>query len=392
MLRKHNTPKDRIQIIKGIHGWRPTKRRLHVINKKRKTTQQEDTTDLCPLCKEHQETQNHIFQCPQKQARINRTKGLRQIKTYCQTRDTFPPVTDIITKNLQKWMNTETIPPQTDITITSRYRTTQQETTELLTAINNQTKIGWEQILHGRISLSWEKIATKHWTKKDGTWTPGFIRQTVKLSTNIWLHRVENEFGFTEQSREQYMQTQLRPRIEQAYTNTETVSQYHNHLLRIPLARRLLLPSKTNKRWLQHIASAKASYKRHQMKTLLSTPKITTFFLPKKTKTYHPNPTLQQMPHKKQKQTEKHIPNKKQQTLTGQQYKLQINHTELKKKPNYHKRQYATITNYIEGPQKTTLHKTTFLEKPVILSNIRVPYINRKNKKYKISSTNNQIT
>ena len=46
-----------------------------MINKKQKTDQQEDTTDLCPLCQEHKETQNHIFQCTQKQARNNRTKG-----------------------------------------------------------------------------------------------------------------------------------------------------------------------------------------------------------------------------------------------------------------------------------------------------------------------------
>ena len=52
-----------VQILKGIHGWRPTKYRLHVINKKQKASQQENTTDLCPLCKQHQETQQHIFQC-----------------------------------------------------------------------------------------------------------------------------------------------------------------------------------------------------------------------------------------------------------------------------------------------------------------------------------------
>ena len=81
LIHKHKTPKDRVQILKGIHGWRPTKHRLHVINKKRKTNQQEDTTDLCLLCKQHQETQQHIFQCSQKHERINRIKGLWQIRT-----------------------------------------------------------------------------------------------------------------------------------------------------------------------------------------------------------------------------------------------------------------------------------------------------------------------
>ena len=121
-------------------------------------------------------------------------------------------------------MDKEIIPQPRDLTITSQYRTTPQETIHLIIAINNQIEIGWEQILQGRISQDWEKIATIHWTKKDGTWTPGFIRQTVKMSINIWQHRVENEFGTTEQSREQHMQIQLRPRIEQAYATSTIVS------------------------------------------------------------------------------------------------------------------------------------------------------------------------
>ena len=190
-------------------------------------------------------------------------------------------------------MDKETIPHPTDTTITSQYRTTPQETKQLITAIINQSKIGWEQILHGRISQDWEIIATTHWTKKEGTWTTGFIRQTTKLSLNIWQNRVETEFGDTELNREQHMQLQLRPRIEQEYVTSKIISQYHSHLLKIPLARRLLLPSKTNKRWLQHIDSARASYKRRQMKTLLNNTKITTFFLPIKTKKSPPNNTKQ---------------------------------------------------------------------------------------------------
>ena len=213
------------------------------------------------------------------------------------------------------------------------------------------------------------------------------------MSINIWQHTVENEFGTTEQSRGQHMKIKFRPRIEQAYEVSKIVSQYHSHLLKIPLARRLLLPSKTNKRWLQHIDSAKESYKRCQMKILINTTKITTFFLPTKTKKFSPITTPRQTPHKKHKSTNHQKSRKIQQILTGQHYQPTSTQTIInKQKPTYRKIQYSTITNFVEGPHKTIQHTITFLEKPVTLSDIRIAYINRKNKKYKISPTYSQPT
>ena len=108
-----------------------------MINKKRKPSQQKDTTDLCTLCKQQQETQQHIYQCTQKQAHNNRIKGLWQIRNYCQTKNTFPPVIDIITKNLHKWMDKTNITQPTEDSIQNHYNTTTQETLQLIKAIRN---------------------------------------------------------------------------------------------------------------------------------------------------------------------------------------------------------------------------------------------------------------
>ena len=117
------------------------------------------------------------------------------------------------------------------------------------------------------------------------------------------------------------------------------------------------------------------------MKTLLNTTKITTFFLPTKTKKSSPITTSQQMPHKKHKSTNHQKSRKIQQTLTGQHYQPTSTQTVInKQKPTYQKRQYSTITNFIEGPHKTIQHTITFLEKPVTLSDIRVPYKQEKQK------------
>ena len=116
-----------------------------MINKKRKPSQQEDITDLCPLYKQQQETQQHIYQCTQQQARKNRIKGLWQIRNYCQSKNTFPPVIDIITKHLHKWMDKTTITQPTEDSIQNHYKTITQETRQLIRAIRNQSEIGWNR-------------------------------------------------------------------------------------------------------------------------------------------------------------------------------------------------------------------------------------------------------
>ena len=77
LLSKHKTPKDRIHILKGIHRWRPTKQRLSLINGQKKDDQKEQINNTCPLCQRNEETQNHIYQCPQLCAHNFRMKTLQ---------------------------------------------------------------------------------------------------------------------------------------------------------------------------------------------------------------------------------------------------------------------------------------------------------------------------
>ena len=104
LISKHKTPKDRIHILKGIHGWRPTKRRLHIINKQTKEDQREQICNKCPLCKKNEETQNHIYQCTKMNAHNFRIKTLQNLTRYCQRRNTHPAVTKVLITNLHHWM------------------------------------------------------------------------------------------------------------------------------------------------------------------------------------------------------------------------------------------------------------------------------------------------
>lgn len=118
-------------------------------------------------------------------------------------------------------------------------------------------------------SQKWESLATTNWTKSSGTWSSGFINQTIQMSHKIWQFRVDNEYGTNEESREQNLCKQLQPKIEQAYKHSEIISIYHSKLLRIPLEKRLTFSSTTNKRWLLHVDTAEKYFKRQQTKSLL---------------------------------------------------------------------------------------------------------------------------
>lgn len=115
LISRHKTPKERIHILKGIYGQQPAKRRLHLINEQKKEDQREQTNSLYPLCQRNEESQNYIFQCPQIRTHNFRIKSLQSLNGYHQRRNTFSPVTKLLTKNLHHWMETL---PQKPVTVT----------------------------------------------------------------------------------------------------------------------------------------------------------------------------------------------------------------------------------------------------------------------------------
>ena len=153
--------------------------------------------------------------------------------------------------------------------IIEQYKVPYELAKNIQDAIHQQQNIGWNQIINGRIAKQWESLATINWTRSSGTWSSGFINQTLILSQKIWQYRVDNEFGTNEETRERNLRKQLQPKIEQAYKHSEIISIYHSKLLRVPIERRLTFSSTTNKRWLIHINTAEKSFQRNQTKELL---------------------------------------------------------------------------------------------------------------------------
>jgi hypothetical protein len=113
----------------------------------------------------------------------------------------------------------ENIQPKltTIATLQQEHNIPKQIAQQLYKAYQEQQLIGWEQILHGRISKKWENIATSNWTSNNRKWTTGFINKTVRAAIDIWQFRVDNEFGSNEKTREQNRKIALQPKIEKAY-------------------------------------------------------------------------------------------------------------------------------------------------------------------------------
>ncbi len=62
-------------------------------------------------------------------------------------------------------------------------------------AFNNQTDIGWEQVLHGRIAKSWKRVVTTQDTDRGDDFSDPWVRKMIRLNwkfgMDIWTFRNE---------------------------------------------------------------------------------------------------------------------------------------------------------------------------------------------------------
>ena len=126
---------------------------------------------------------------------------------------------------------------QTEQELSTSLKIKIQEAKIVYKTIQEQNQIGWNQILRGRLGQYWEILAQTHQRQNNhNSWTTGLIKQLLQMSQNIWKYRLEKEFGLDKNSKEQYLQQILKPRIEEAYKNTKRNTPYHERLLSISIA------------------------------------------------------------------------------------------------------------------------------------------------------------
>jgi hypothetical protein len=145
---------------------------------------------------------------------------------------------------------------------------------------NQQSTIGWDQIIYGRFSTLWNTTQLSISTKVPLTWLTYIIRTIWHHSYEIWKHRCTTNTGSTPQDKRQRELLRLTPKIKHLYNQINTISPsdidvIYNHTYE----ELLLLPTSTIEKWIYKAEMRiKASIRRQIQHDKLTNHTIKKFF------------------------------------------------------------------------------------------------------------------
>jgi hypothetical protein len=195
---------DQRRILKMVHGWLPTYDHLQREN--------QVTSMRCPLCHYRTETSIHVFTCkhPQQSETYNRI-GLHLDKDSGETgnRDVNKIIKEALANasNLNLWSAKMTGNSKID-----RW-------------IQDQSRIGWHQILYGRIAKSLENAMEDHYRNKandtgqdtGAKWVRKLIQVIWDTFLKLWIQRNELIHGQKAQQKSIREQHYVEARVNRCY-------------------------------------------------------------------------------------------------------------------------------------------------------------------------------
>ena len=204
LIRRHS--KRSVQVVKLVHDIVPT-------NARRKKYGQVQHSD-CPLCRLHPETTHHIMRCQHGTRKKWResTKG-EMVKAGKNARASMEMV-EAFVGSWFHWIATGQPPDSTGLPI------------DIREAIENQTHIGWNQVIHGRVSKKWAALRppstpTSVVTPKENTettkWTLDVLDALWKQWFNVWEARNKTVHGNTQTERQQKQRIETEQQIKDIY-------------------------------------------------------------------------------------------------------------------------------------------------------------------------------
>jgi hypothetical protein len=160
----------RAAFAKFQHQWLPTFHRLH----KHNPTLQ---TDICPLCNEEPETQQHLYCCPDPQAVQARATALAAFRAALKIQKLPRSLIDALCAGLRFLSGVD--PPPNPMDHASSMRT----------YIEHQNNIGWYPLLLGYIPTLLYDSLTFTPRKSRKSWAAQIIRSTYAYHQTIWNNR-----------------------------------------------------------------------------------------------------------------------------------------------------------------------------------------------------------
>ena len=137
--------KNRYRTVKAVHS------QWHTVSRMCKWGQSD--THLCPLCKIHEETCDHVLQCPHQEIKSKWMVQLIEFRKLLEKFETFPLLTNRLLSSLQQWcggFEPSTFPVPGDYGILL-----------LNTAFVVQEAIGIGNLFRGLIT--WDLIKVQEW-------------------------------------------------------------------------------------------------------------------------------------------------------------------------------------------------------------------------------------
>ena len=184
---------QRITVIKLIHGWNATKRRRFQMGGV--------SNPDCQLC-QAVETRTHIWECA--------NKGFEEVREI-----ELQKLCSQITKGIEKEVGNALqigIMNISDPTVVAQYTKEFVVDTQVASAVEEQTEIGWDNFMFGRIATQWKKVAQRPGTDWDpDRWAVNTVTAVLQALLILWkkrntlVHGTEGETSKLELERVQRM-------------------------------------------------------------------------------------------------------------------------------------------------------------------------------------------
>eukprot|EP00980_Cylindrotheca_fusiformis_P007182 scaffold1514_cov118-Cylindrotheca_fusiformis.AAC.2 len=149
-------------------------------------------SDVCPLCEDSPETNDHLCQCSATSVRIWRSKLISDLEILLQKQEVQLDLgTVMISGIMSVFASTDE-----EVTLNSS-----EYPRKLHTLIEEQNLIGWRQMFRGRVSREWAKIQQNTYDEKQKKNITGtsWITEVVCLLLNqifeVWKQRNDKVFG-----------------------------------------------------------------------------------------------------------------------------------------------------------------------------------------------------
>jgi hypothetical protein len=191
-------------LIKYLHDITPVGKQVHRYDPKYPAQ--------CPSCDEPIETQEHLHQCPHIKRQEWRQETIHAVETVLESYNTPKELAELWLEGIKIAMDNRDDNP------TARGNHLQQ-------LIESQTKIGWPQLLKGRISKQWihyqrEAMGDNATKRKNAeTWATTMIETILNQWLKLWTMRNESRHGRDYKTRQEAAKQQAISELEILYTH-----------------------------------------------------------------------------------------------------------------------------------------------------------------------------